>query len=85
MQAASSESLQTKAGAETDDKKEQGGDGRDRRVPDRICMESDSDSIFLLYFKSNTNTNSTIVGYKYKMNVSDIDLIYELTFYYFLY
>ena len=46
MQAASSESLQTKAGAETDDKKEQGGDGRDRRVPDRICMESDSDSIF---------------------------------------
>ena len=32
MQAASSESLQTKAGAETDDKEEQ-GERRDRRVP----------------------------------------------------
>ena len=43
---------------------------------------SDSNSIFLPHFKSNTDTNSDILGYECKTDASnsDIDLIYELTF-----
>ena len=46
---------------------------------------------FLPYFKSNTDTDSDIVGYECKTDASDsdsnsdIDLIYELTFSHFLY
>ena len=46
---------------------------------------------FLPHFKSNTNTNLDIFGYECKTGVSnsdsnsDIDLIYKLTFSYFLY
>ena len=45
----------------------------------------------LPHFKSNTDTESDILGYEYKTDVSDsdsnlyIDLIYELTCSYFLY
>ena len=57
---------------------------------------SDSNGIefgyhFLPHFKSNTDTDSDILGYEYKTDVSDsdsnsdINLIYELTFSYFLY
>ena len=54
---------------------------------DRIRMELDLDNTFLPHFKSNTDTNSDILGYEYKTDVSDsdINLIYELKFSYFLY
>ena len=43
-------------------------------------------SLFFPHFKSNTDTNSNILGYECETDVSDsdsnsdIDLIYELTF-----
>ena len=53
-------------------------------------MESNLNN-FLPHFKSNTDIDSNILRYEYKRDASnsdsnsDIDLIYELTFSYFLY
>jgi len=59
-----------------------------RMKTDWICVESNSNSTFLLHCKSNTDTdmNLDIFEYECKTNASgsnsnsDIDMIYELTY-----